>query len=510
MRTDNVIRNSWFALVSQVVITILKALTQVVFVKMLNAEYLGINGLFSNILSMLALAELGVGSAILYNMYSPVARNDIKRIKSLMNFYKATYEKIGWIVFAVGLLLTPWLGILIKDQPGIANLKLIYILYVFNSAVSYFFVYKQTILIAHQQNYIITKVIIVKNVFMYMAQIIFLIITRKFLPYLIISIMATIILNFLISCIADRMYPYLKDNKEKLNKIEKKSIYKDVYAMMAHKVGGVIVTGTDNLLLSAYVGITAVGLYSNYVFVLASVKGFLNQAYEALLPSIGNLVNIESEERIFCTYKKLFLLCFWSSSLISIGFSCLINPIIQLIFGEEYLLNENIVFVMALNFYMTDLTGMRAITNKFKSAYGLFWKDRYKPYAESIINLVASIALLKHYGFIGVLLGTLTSTICTCFWIEPLVLFKYGFHKSMSEYFKSYFKYFITFIFAWLITKQLTSWVRGWGTVFGGFLICLFVPSGIFLIFFSRSKEFKELCEYAQGFLRKLIKRRSA
>lgn len=195
MRTGNVIRNSWFALVSQAVTIILKALVQVVFVRTLNAQYLGINGLFSNILGMLALAELGVGSAILYNMYSPVAKNDTKRIKALMNFYKSAYIKIGVIVFVAGIALVPWLDVLIKDKPDIANLQLIYILYVFNNAISYFFTYKQTILIASQQNYIITKAAIIKNIGMNIVQIIFLLITHKFLPYLVISIISTVIFN---------------------------------------------------------------------------------------------------------------------------------------------------------------------------------------------------------------------------------------------------------------------------------------------------------------------------
>ena len=508
MRTENVIRNSWFALVSQAVTIILKALGQVVFVRTLNAQYLGINGLFSNILGMLSLAELGVGSAILYNMYAPVAKNDIRRIKALMNFYKSTYIKIGVIVLVSGVLLTPWLDILIKDKPDIKGLQLIYILYVFNNAVSYFFIYKQTILIASQQNYIITKVTIIKNVCMNIFQILFLLITHKFLPYLVISIISTILFNVYNSYIADKMYPYLKENREYLSKEEKKLIYKDVYAMMAHKIGGVIVTGTDNLLLSAYVGITAVGLYSNYVLVLTSVKGFLNQAYDSLLSSIGNLVNTETGEIVYSVYKKLYLLSFWISSLISIGFSCLVNPVVQLVFGEEYLFEDKIVLIMGLNFYVSDLAGIRAVTNKFKSAYGLFWKDRYKPYFESFINLAASIVLLKKFGFIGVLLGTLVSTLCTCFWIEPFVLFKYGFHKSMGEYIKSYIKYFSMFVFAWFATKVLTLWVNSWLEILFGFVVCLFVPCVIFWLGCRRSKEFRELKVLVKNMLAKILKRR--
>lgn len=508
MRTGNVIRNSWFALVSQAVTIILKALVQVVFVRTLNAQYLGINGLFSNILGMLALAELGVGSAILYNMYSPVAKNDTKRIKALMNFYKSAYIKIGVIVFVAGIALVPWLDVLIKDKPDIANLQLIYILYVFNNAISYFFTYKQTILIASQQNYIITKAAIIKNIGMNIVQIIFLLITHKFLPYLVISIISTVIFNVYNSYIADKMYPYLKENKEYLSKEERKLIYKDIYAMMAHKIGWAIVNGTDNLLLSAYIGITAVGIYSNYVLVLTSVKGFLNQVYDALLSSIGNLVNTETEEIVYVTYKKLYLLSFWITGLISIGFSCLVNPLVRLVFGEEYLLGDKIVLIMALNFYVSDLAGIRAITNKFKSAYGLFWKDRYRPYFESFINLAASIALLKYFGFIGILLGTLVSTLCTCFWIEPFVLFKYGFHKSMGEYIKSYIKYFFMFVFAWFVTRIMTLWVNTWLEILCGFVVCLFVPCVIFWLGCRRSQEFNELVAIVKNILAKIFKRR--
>lgn len=505
MRVDNAIKNSSFALAAQMVTVIMKALTQIVFVRTLNVVYLGVNGLFSNILTMLSLAELGVGSAILYNMYKPMAQKDILRINALMNFYRETYRKIGFFVLILGMSITPFLEYIIKDDHEIPELKLIYILYVFNNAVSYFFVYKQSVLIADQKNYVVMFINIIKNVFMFSLQITFLIITKNFLIYLMISIISTIIFNLVTSIAADNYYPYLKNNKEHLEKEEKKVIYKDVYAMMAHRVGGVIVMGTDNILLSAFVGVAAVGLYSNYVMILGSVKGFLNQVYEALLSSIGDLVNSESKEKIYSVYKNMFFMSFWITSVISIGFYCLANPFVDIAFGNNYELPDSIVFLMAINFFITDLTGIRAVTNKFKTAQGLFWNDRYKPYIESIINLLASIVLLKKIGFAGILLGTLVSTLATGFWVEPFILYKYGFGRSLKEYFAIYFRNFLIYIGAGAASYAVVSLIRGnLFKILIGIPLCLIIPSFITIMFYLKSAELK----YFVTLMKKIMRRK--
>ncbi|MCI8665007.1 MAG: oligosaccharide flippase family protein [Hungatella sp.] len=508
MRIDNVIKNSSLALFAQIITNFFKFVTQVIFVRTLSIEYLGVNGLFSNILTMLSLAELGVGTAILYNMYKPLAQNDQSRIKGLMNFYKETYTKIGIFVLAAGIFLTPFLGFLIKDTPDIPELKLVYILYVVNNAASYFFVYKQSILIADQKNYVVTKVTIIKNITMSVFQILLLLLTRKFLPYLLISIVCTIVFNIVGSILSERYYPYLKNNDEYLMTEEKRDIYKDVYALMSHKVGGVIVFGTDNLLLSAFVGVTAVGLYSNYMMILNSVKGFLNQIYESLVSSIGNLVNKESDEKIFFVYKNMFFISFWISSLVSISFYCLSGRVIELLFGKNYLLSNQIIFLMSLNFYIADLNGMRAITSKFKGAQGLFWNDRYKPYFESAINMCTSVILLKFMGFSGILLGTLLSTLTTGFWIEPLVLFKYGFNMPVRDYYKIFFKDTVIFALSWLITAMIMKLLpAGISGILIGCVICILVPSTLVILMYRTTTEFAYCIVLIKTIIRKVLHR---
>ena len=507
MRTDSVIKNGFFALFAQILTVLLKMMTRVVFVKLLSVEYLGINGLFSNVLSMLSLAELGVGSAILYNMYGPMAQKNQIRVKALMNFYKEAYIRIGFLILIIGLSLTPFLGHFIKDQPNIDNLHIIYVLYIINNTVSYFFVYKQSVFFADQKNYIVTKANIIRDLVTNIGQILFLMLTRNFLIYLFISIISTLLFNIMISIIADKKYPFLIHNRERLEGEEKRVIYKDVYAMMAHKVGGVIVSGTDNLLISTFVGVVAVGIYSNYVLILSSVKGFLNQLYEALMSSIGNLVNTEKKERVYDIYCNLLFISFWITSLISIGFYCLANPLIDMMFGEEYLLDKNIVAIIAFNFFVTDLTGMRAITNKFKTAYGLFWNDRYKSYLESSINLIASILLLKYYGFVGILLGTLISTLTTAFWIEPYVLYRYGFTKKIKEYYEIYFEFILIYFLSWAICGYLLNSIKGIQGIMIGAMTCILVPSGIITIVYRKRKNYRYLIGLIKRILRKVVRR---
>lgn len=499
MRTQNVKRNSFYALLGQAITIILKAITQMIFVRTLSLEYLGISGLFNNILNMLSLAELGIGTAILFNLYGPVANNDIERIKMLMNFYKSTYQRIGGFVMVIGLCITPFLDLLIKDTPDIPELQIIYVLYVFNNAASYFFVYKQAILIAHQENHVIFKIEIARNVIMHFGQIVILVLTRNFLLFLSIQIVCTLLFNYVNTYVAEKKYLFLKNNNSLFEKKEKRKIYKDVYATMAHKLGGVLVLGTDNLLLSMFVGVYAVGLYSNYLLFINSIKGFMTRVYDSLVSSIGNLLNMESEEKVYSIYRQLFFLSFVVTSVISIGFSCLANPLIEVFFGAEYLLDKKLVVLMSINFYFTDLCGIRAITNKFKTAKGLFWNDRYKPYVEAFINLVASVVLLQMLGFAGVLLGTLVSTLCTCIWIEPYVLFKHGLHKPLKEYACLFLKYMFAFLGAWLISEIIICRIPQNHRIPLGVMVCILIPFCFYVLLFRRTEEFQASYSLLRG-----------
>ena len=303
-RTKNTIRNVKTGAIVQMINKIMAFVVRTVFIKMLNTEYLGVNGLFTNVLTILSFAELGIGTAIIFNMYKPVAENDKEKIKSLMKLYKKSYNMIGIIVFILGLCVIPFMNIIIKDVPNIKeNLIVIYLLFLFNTASSYFFTYKKSIIYAHQKQCIIDNIDSIFYLTKSILEIIFLMLTKNFIVYLIIQILGTFIENIIIAIKADKMYPYLKEKDVKqLSKSESKNIFENVKSLVIYKFGGVIMNGTDNILISSLVNVSTVGLSSNYTLIINSIKAIIVSALNGVTASVGNLNAVgkpKQKEKVF-------------------------------------------------------------------------------------------------------------------------------------------------------------------------------------------------------------------
>jgi O-antigen/teichoic acid export membrane protein len=483
-RLQATMKNAIVGVVGQFFTFTLQFASRTIFINLLGSIYLGLNGLFTNILSVLSLAELGVGYAITFSLYKPIADKNINKIQALMNLYKKIYRIIGLTVLVLGLALTPFLDNLIMDKPSIPNLWFIYLLFLANSVSTYFFAYKRSIIIADQKNYIIT---INNNIFALLiniSQILILLVSSNFIFYLLVQIILSIISNIIISIKADRLYPYIKGkNSARLDDESKVDIVKKMRAMAYHQIGAVVVTGTDNILISSFIGVHYVGLYSNYLLIISVVNAFINQVLNSVTASVGNLTASESVEKNFKVFHILFFGTFLVYGFSSICLFTLLNNFISLWIGPDYIFSKYITMLIVLNFY---LMGMRNSVNTFKNALGLYYQDRYKPIFESIINLVASVILLKLYGLSGVFLGTLISTITTCLWIEPYILYKYYFKKPLTNYFKQYLIYFsltvlvafLTYTFSELVyvNTLLSFLIVSLFTVF----IAIAVFSGIF------------------------------
>lgn len=493
MRINNSIRNIIASVFSQFIGVGLNFITRSIFIITLGNEFLGINGLFSNIISILTLAEMGIGSAIIYSLYKPIAINDMHKIKGLMNFYNSAYKVISIVILIIGITLIPIIPDVANSYIDNSRLIIIYILFLINAVSSYLYAYKKSIIIANQKDYILS---IYKNIFkvvLNIIQVIMLILTKNYEIFLILQIITTISENLVVANKANRMYPFLLDKNEvKLNKIEKQGIIKNVKALLYHKIGGVIVNSTDNILISKFVGITWVGLYSNYYLIIGALNLIIGQGFTALTASIGNLNAIESKEKSYETYKLILFVNFWIAGFSSICLWILFNPFISIWIGKEYLFTKSIVIIIVINFYMLTI---RRATLVYKDSFGLFWNDRYKPLVESIINIVVSIILASRLGIVGVFIGTLISTIFAPFWMEPYVLFKYGFNLKVSNFFKLFIKYTIVIIIAGVITTIIYNNINGDDFIafIKGTFICLIVPNIIFIISFYKSNEFKQI-----------------
>jgi len=486
------IKNMYVVVIGQILTILLNFISRTVIIKVLGINYIGVNGLFTNILSVLSLAELGMGTAIIYSLYKPIADKDEQSIVAYMRFYAKAYRIIGFIVFLIGISLIPFLGLIIQDRPDIDHLYLIYILYVLNSSLTYFFSYKRTLLVADQKQFIIS--IIEKGFFLLqiIIQIIVLLIIHNFIVYLLIQVIIGLTTNIVISFRVDKTYHFLKTNKTaKLVPEDRRKLFKNISAMFMHNIGSVIVLGTDNILISAFIGIYWVGIYANYIMITGMVKTILGLMFTAATPSIGNLNHTESVEKKHEVFRAIYFLNFWLFGFSTVCLWVLLKPFIVLWIGSEFLLANNIVAIIILNFY---IMGMRASVMVFRNTMGLFWNDRYKPLLESIINIVASIILMHYFGLIGILIGTFISTITTSFWIEPYYLYKIGFNnRKLREYFFLYIRYSFVVLITVLVVEKITILVVG-GAVISLLLkgiICLVLVNLSFFLFFHRSKEFK-------------------
>lgn len=502
-RTEHSFQNTTAAMISRVVAILMGFITRVVFTHTLSESYVGVNGLFSDILNVLSLSELGVGTAITFALYKPIAENNIELQKSLMKLYKKFYYVVAGIVLAAGLAVIPFMGVLINNQPEVDHLVLIYLLYLGNSVVSYLLIYKRTLIDAHQLSYIGVVCQTVFLVIQDVLQIILLITTKNFVLFLIVYIVCTIGNNLWISRKADKLYPFLKDKDvEPLEKEQKQDIIKNIKAMLMHKVGNVVINNTDNLLLSSMVGIVSVGCYSNYYLVIGSVRQVLNQMFQGIMASVGNLGVTKDSVHVKKIFETSFFVGQWMFGFATICLFELVSLFVGVSFGQQYVFSELVVLVLCLNFYVT---GMRQAVLVFRDSLGLFWYDRYKAVLEAVLNLVISIVLAYHFGTVGVFLGTLFSALLSSVWIEPLILYKHSLKCSVMGYFKKYAHYVFVMALSWGLCHVLCGYINGHVVLvmLGRLGVCLVVPNLIMLLCYWQTKEFEVIVSKLAGMMGK-------
>lgn len=513
MRTKRSLINLTTVCIGQMLVLFFQLLNRFVFVRTLSAEYLGVSGLFTNILSILSLAELGVGSAMTFSLYVPLVQQDTERIKSLMRLYRNTYRVIGCVVLSAGLAMLPVYPFFISGKPDIDNLNVIYVLYVLNSSVTYFYSYKRSLIIADQRKYIESLVYYSRHAVMNVLQVIILFLTHNFIIYLVCQFVCQFLENFIISKIADKMYPYIK-NKE-INPIEHDDIQmikRNVGALVFHKIGGMVVSGTSSILISKFISLAVAGVYSNYILITNALNSIVSQAFTAITGSVGNLEASEQPSKILSVFYKIYYFNFFIIGFCTICLLCLFQPFISLWVGSGYLLDNLTMVLFVINFYVN---GMRRAVLTFRDASASYYYDRYKPLIEAILNLTLSIILIKLYGLVGLLFATTISTLFTSTWIEPFVLYRHVFFEKFRDFIKRFVLYALIIVFNAfvavnlfnLVTSQLMMVMDNELLFFIVQLTIAVIISAILMtITTCWTKEFKELFQMCADFAYKLRK----
>lgn len=437
-REKNILRSSVVGTGCNILNMVMAFIYRTVFIYILSASYLGVNGLFTNILTLLSLAELGITTAITYRVYEPISRGDVQQVGKLLYFYKWIYRIIAIIVFAIGMSLFPFLSFFIKEAneiPADVNLQVVYLLYLFQSVSSYFFVYKLTILTADQREYLRIIINTIAKFANYVFQIITLLIWRNFSLSLLVAIVTNVTINFVSSLWVTQRYRAVFQTRQLPDRELRINIYKDMIGGGCHRIGSVILTSTDNLVLSKFAGLVATGLYSNYSLIIYSLKVIVQQLIGNATASFGNARVQLNDEENYILYKRMLFINLTVSSFCTVCLFFLIDDFIRFWLGADMLLGQLTVIVLCIQFYLD--TG-RIVTDSYIHGCGLFVKDRIRPFIEAALNIVISVLMVLSLGVAGVFIGTIVSFMLTAFWRAPHILCKYGFHRSSIEFWGLY------------------------------------------------------------------------
>jgi len=486
MRTHKSIKNVGIMLLTQFITLVLTFASRTVFIKSLGAEYLGLNGLFFNILSALSLAEMGIGTAIAYALYKPIAENDTEQIKSILAFYRKCYFFIGISIIAIGCLMLPFLPYLIKGEVGVpVNIYHVYLCFLTNSVIAYFFAHKRTIIDETQNKYLTTLVDFSINTIVTVVQIIIIWQFKDYMAFLFARIFGTTIGSAIIFIFANRKFPYIMEKAAALSSQTKKSIWSNVSILFFHKLGSVAILGTDFLIISAFVGIEAVGIYSNYTLIVGTITVFCNLFIAGADASIGNAIATLTKEEVYSVFRKMAFLIFCIGGLSTVCLVNLLNPFIELWAGKDYLLSNSVVYVIVANFFFMQ---NRLLIIAFRNDAGIFRPDMYKPLIEVAFNLSLSIFLVRIYGVLGVLIGTLANTFFINIWVEVYIAHKYIFATSVAGYLKMYGVQILALFISCISTLYINNFIE---IFVGKVAISILITAIVYLLFFFRTKEFK-------------------
>ena len=429
-RTENSKKNLKNGIVNQVVILLLTFISRTIFIQSLGVDYLGVNGLYSNILQLLSLTELGLSNIVLFTLYKPIAEKDEKKISKLINYYKKLYRIIFIVILVIGFLLVPLLPYLVNSNLNLVDLIGFYIISVINTALSYTFVYNRMLVTADQRVYIVKNVTTAITVIQNVIQIIILILFKNYYLYLLIQCIGTFFINFIIYIKAKKMYTFI-DNTEELEQGEKREIIKSTKDLFVYRIGGVVVHSTDNIIISILLGTVFVGYYSNYYMIISAIINFVNILINSISASVGNLNASGNKQQQYKIFKHLIFLFQWIIGVLSLCMLFLFNDFIYIWLGSEFQLSFFTVLVLAINFYVQFIISPVWI---YRESLGLYSKVKYLMLLTAIINIILSILFGLLLGMGGIFLATIVSRLLIVVIYEPIILYREYFNKNVKDY----------------------------------------------------------------------------
>lgn len=482
---------------------IISFISRTIFIHTLGSGYLGISSLFTNILSVLSLAELGVGTAMTYCMYEPLATNNHEKLASLIQYFKKIYHFIAIFVFCSGIVILPFLKYVIKLSQDIPYIKFYFFLYLIDTVVSYLCTYKTTILTADQKDYILKLYRTLFDITRLIIQLIVLIVLKNFTLYLIIQISCSVLNNVVMTIYVNKRYSYINNVALMISDEEKNIIWGNIRAMFSYKIGGVILNNTDQLLISIIVCTEAVGLYSNYYMPIKLIMGVTSAVFIAIQASIGNLTIEKNSKRQFEIFKILDLCSFLLYGFFTICFCVLLQDFISLWIGDSYLLSNELVYIISCTYYFT---GVLYPIWCYRETVGLFQHTKNIMIYASIINIGLSLLFGKIFGLEGILGATIVARVLTNLWFEPYKLYKIYFGEDVRKYYAQQIIKIVYVIVTIVVLKYFLNYFRMDNLVLQFIIkgiLCAVLSAILLVIVVWRSKEFKDILEIAFRLIKK-------
>ena len=503
-RSQYVVRNTAATLLTQLVKNVLGFVSRTVFIWVLGKELLGINSLFTEILTVLSFAELGIGNAFVYSLYKPLAERDKEKLASLMRLFGKAYKGIGVLIGMLGLCLLPFLKLLVGDVTiEDSLLYTIFLLYVFNTAVSYFFVYKTSLIVADQKNYVVLVAQECFHVVQVAVQVAVLLITGHYVLFMIITVVCTVGTNAFLAHKADKMYPFLVERGVKpLTAEERGEIVKNVKSLVVYKLGSTVLGGTDSIFISAIINVVTVGFYSNYKLLVDLFTSLGSQVVSSVTASVGNVNASESKERKEAVFDGLLCASAWFFGLSSVVLLLLSSDFIRLWVGADYVLDFASVAAIIGAFYVNN---MHHACFVYRNTAGLFVYGKYIPIIASALNIVLDIVLGLWIGLPGIFLATIISRMLTYEIVDPLIIYKRVFGKNVLAYYSNYLKFTaivaVAGVACWAVLRVIP--VDSWFGFVGGCIVVGFVYCSVFCLLAFKTSGFDVL----YGFARRVVRR---
>ena len=471
---------------------------KLLFINTLGTQYNGVSTLFSSILNVLALAELGISTAITYSLYNPIRTNDYRRIAALMNVYKKAYRLIAAFVFTAGMLCIPFLPYLVKNAPDIKeSITLIFVLYIIKNSVSYLLAYKHTLLTASERRYEVSRIGLYFTLIRATIEFLVLYFTRDFILYLIVSILEEITRNWVISRRATKYFPEIEEyHDEQLPRTEINSLLKDISALSFYKVCNVALNSTDSIFIAMMpsLGIISVGNLGVYNHITNSIAVIVQQFYASFTPSLGVMATNATAEKQYKVFRTTNFVSFCAMCFCCTSLFCLLGPFItKICFPNKNLdMPLHIIGMIVFNFYTASM--MRP-TNAFRNGNGLFRQGKFRPLVMAAINIGMDLYLVHVWGIFGVLLSTSIARLVTQTWYDPWLLYRRVFKRPVKEYYWMYLGYTAVTIVSCAVTYYLCSILPPYNRFIRFFLqmiLCVVISLSFIFVIYHKTDEYKD------------------